>query len=68
MDAAYRVIHFKSLLTFKTLETNDVDNGLRGNRQTDRQTHTHVHRQDKYCNPPVHARRGLINMCIAWTC
>ena len=25
-------------------------------RQTDRQTDT----QDKYCNPPAHARRGLI--------
>ena len=25
-----------------------------------RKTHTHTHRQDKYCNPLAHARRGLI--------
>ena len=28
---------------------------------TDRQTDTQTDRQDKYCNPLAHARRGLIN-------
>ena len=38
-----------------SVETIDVAAKVVTNKQTDRHTHT----QDNYCNPPLHARRGL---------
>ena len=48
------------------MEKNDVYTRVL-KEKTDRKTHTDTDTQDKYCNPPVHARIGLMMIFINMT-